>query len=178
MVRGSAPLVALGQEPGAGAVLDLPPVPAGVSAMSYTADQLVHGRPIPYHMTLAHLTTEPMSGLYGELALIRWSWTLRDGADLSLAPATFAPDLARLYADGFRFIVLHPAEVEEASRREVTRLFLDRLGVPEGNVPRRWIGWRIPAPSAPAILPASNPPSAAQPPLPSADERVPDPPLE
>lgn len=178
MVRGAAPLVELGREPGAGAVLDLPPVPAGVSAMSYTADQLVHGRPIPYHMTLAHLTTEPMSGLYGELALIRWSWTLRDGADLSLAPATFAPDLARLYADGFRFIVLHPAEVEEASRREVTRLFLDRLGVPEGNVPRRWIGWRIPAPSAPAILPASNPPSAAQPPLPSADERVPDPPLE
>ena len=127
--------------PGEGALLDLPVASPGLDAMRYQNLQLLHGRPIPHHMTLPHLTTDAPALLLEDLPAL--------AALASRSPSSpiggLDADLEALRERGYSWLVLHPrfVPVEERSARK--RALRRLLGPPTLELDDHWIGWRLDA---------------------------------
>ncbi|MFT4978523.1 MAG: hypothetical protein ACI8S6_004433 [Myxococcota bacterium] len=125
---------------GEGAVFDLPPVRAGMDAMQYTIYQMIHRRPIAYHMTLPFLTTDVYGQLSEDNATLRWI----SNPQRRPAPETLSDDLRALRASGFRWVVLHPTRLPPPTRASTLSAFSEALGPPILQEPGRWICWELP----------------------------------
>jgi len=134
----------LRDHPRAGAVLDLPVVPAGIRALRYTELQLVHQRPIPAHATLAHLTSASDTALKERWTLAAW---LTDEG-LPAGPPddeVLAAELAALDAAGYGFVVIHIQHLPKQHRAAVRSLLKRHMGRPVASIIGRWWCYEIPA---------------------------------
>jgi len=128
---------------GEGALIDLPPARAGMDAMQYTIFQMVHERPIPYHMTLPFLTTDAYGQLAAENPTLRWL----NSPVRRPVPDSITEDVAALRRAGFRWVVLHPARLPPRARGRAVSAFVDALGSPTLQDGSGWVCWELPAPA-------------------------------
>jgi len=134
----------LRDHPRAGAVLDLPVVPAGIRALRYTELQLVHQRPIPAHATLAHLTSASDQALKERWTLAAW---LTDEG-LAAGPPddeTLAAEIAALDAAGYGFVIIHIQHIPKQHRASTRARLREHLGRPVASILGRWWCYEIPA---------------------------------
>lgn len=125
---------------GEGALLDLPPVGAGMDAMQYTIFQMLHQRPIPYHMTLPYLTTDTFGPLAEKYPVLRWVGNPRGRP----VPPSARADLLALRASGYRWVVLHTNRLPPNGRSAALSAFTDALGPPTLSDPAGWSCWELP----------------------------------
>jgi hypothetical protein len=125
-----------------GPLLDLPPRPPGLSVQRFQLLQLTHGRPIPYHMTLGHLTTDPMAEHSKNMATLRWL-SPRERSPTPPDVQTVRADLGRLAAEGYVIVALHAAMIPRDRRQDVVRIFREALGRPLAQHGGRWIAWEL-----------------------------------
>lgn len=122
-----------------GALLDLPPAQAGMDAMQYTIFQMLHQRPIPFHMTLPFLTHDAYGPLAEQRETLRWL----AGPPRQSPPQAARDDLLSLQEDGFRWVVLHPNRLPPPMRMQAQQLFHDALGSPDLMDPSGWMCWDL-----------------------------------
>ncbi len=127
-----------GDEP----VLDLPPRSHRLHTMPYQAAQLIHGRPIPYHMTGPGLTTDVIAQLSREEPFFGWyrGQVSGHGAGEPIEPEA----LESLRRVGFRFVILNARQLLPRSRQRVTWAMLRELGPPLLREGEDWYCWELP----------------------------------
>lgn len=146
-----APLLALRDLPVEGAVLDLPVLREVTLAQRFQLAQMVHGRPILSHGTMAHLLPEDHLDWALDTALADYIADLHGGGratDPTLAD--FAPFAER----GYRFVVLNPM-LGETDMDRARQGLTAALGEPLLDF-KQWTLWWIPVegetrPSMPAV---------------------------
>ena len=108
-------------------------------AMQYTIFQMIHQRPIPYHMTLPFLTTDA----YAELSTSNptLQWMARPAGQP--APGSVAEDIQALSAEGIRWVALHPQRLPPPQRISAVSALEAALGAPNLQEPLGWMCWEI-----------------------------------
>ncbi len=135
-------LLAIAALPDEGAVLDLPPVRPGPEVIPYQLDQFAHGRPILYHMTLPHLTNEPLQARFGHLGLVRWVIQAGRG-DTAPPPKGLRQDLQALREAGVHIVALHVAQLPRPLRDLANAAMEEAAGPPMASIPGRWTAWDL-----------------------------------
>lgn len=137
----TGPLAELAQGPQDGALLDLPVVEPGAPARTYQRDQLTHGHPIPYHMTLERLTPARGVDIYQALGLARWlAGSVGPTPDADIVSA----ELHALSEQGYTWVRLHKARLPPGRFDTGVDVLTEALGKPDVRYGRRWSAWRLP----------------------------------
>ncbi len=130
----------------AGAVLDWPP-DASEANRDYLRWQVAHGRPVPYGVNVflgETMRRDPLvAELLGALDDVEDRAANRDqafGGDLALEPD---PGPTRLGDWGFRYLILHQADLTVAERTATWAVLRERLGDPVEGVGDD-VAWEIP----------------------------------
>lgn len=125
-----------------GALLDLPPRAPGPPALQYQLLQMLHERPIPYHMTLPSLTTarEEKILALGTLAAATTGISPPGG---TLDPATIREELQAMEELGYAFLAIHPQQLGRRRAREISRAIVAAVGPPQWEVPGDWLCWQL-----------------------------------
>ena len=116
---------------GEGAVLDLPAFPPGMEVGPYQFHQLMHQRPIPYHMTATYLTHDSLAGLIDGLPAIQ---ALVAPAVGTVPEDTLVAELRVLRERGVGTLMLHTGRFVAQHGVTRQRLLSKKLGSPE-----RWM---------------------------------------
>jgi hypothetical protein len=136
---------ALGGLPGPGAVIDLPVHRDPARHLRYQTGQLVHERPILFHHVATFLDDGAGRHTVLEDPTLRWFVQVSLSGSAPEAPETRALHALRTQ-DGFRFVVVHPAGWERATRRDAALAALRaRLGPPLLETADGRIAWELPA---------------------------------
>ena len=108
-------------------------------AMQYTIFQMIHQRPIPYHMTLPFLTTDTYAELSATSPTLQWM--ARPSGQP--APESVGEDIQALSAAGIRWVALHPQRLPPQQRLSAISALEAALGAPDLQEPMSWMCWEI-----------------------------------
>jgi hypothetical protein len=139
----SGGMVWLGRDPHPGAVLDLPWQGRGNFTVDYTANQLVHGRPIHFGLLPERLTGVDQSAFIAQVPLLLWIEAAEGGA-VAAAPALSEGELAWLSAQGFGWLNLRGPGVDPQLAAQLAQSVEAALGPPVRDEPPFVRLYRIP----------------------------------
>lgn len=114
--------------PGEGAVLDVPAFPPGLQVGPYQFSQMLHQRPIPYHMTAPYLTHDAIGGLLEGLPQLQ---AFVDAGGRPVEEDALKDELIELHARGVGTIILHQGAYRGSAGAKRHKALTRAVGKPD-----------------------------------------------
>ena len=144
-----AHLRALGEVPGAGAVLDLPAQDSGLWTQEIQLRQLAHRRPVPGHAWLAHLAPDHTPVAQQQVPLLAWITGLIGGE----APPLDDDQQTALARFQIRFLAVDLSQLPKSRAPNVDAVLTERFGEPVARRGARWAAWDLFPEGLPDVAP-------------------------